>query len=150
MDVDKLHNSIPGGLNISLKDANIWVNEELNLLGSEHSLKLLNFVSLLVFFVLLVSLVQLSEVELEVKVVRVNESSFGVVSGVKFFSVKLSAAGSASVDDPSGDVSPHLDKRVLKKEHKNDEDKRSDPDDHVLLSNSLRVKVESVVTDKAD
>lgn len=69
MDVYKLNNSLPGGLDISLKDSDVRIDVELNLFGSEHTLKLFNFVSLLVLFVLLVSLVKLSKAELEVNVI---------------------------------------------------------------------------------
>lgn len=69
MDVYKLNYSLPGGLDISLEDSDVWIDVKLNLFGGEDTLELFNLVSLLVLFVLLVSLVKLSKAELEVNVI---------------------------------------------------------------------------------
>jgi len=150
MDINELDNSIPRGLNVPLKDGNVWVDEQFDLLRGENTLKLLNSVSLLVFLVLLVLLIQLAKAELEVNVVRIYVSGFRVVSGIKLFAVELSAAAAASVDDFSGNLSPKFDKEVFEDKQQDNDAEKTNPDDHVLLTKSLWVKVESIVSNKVN
>lgn len=111
MDVHKLHNFLPGGLDVPIQDADIRVNVKLDLIRSEDTLQFFDLVPLLVLLVLLVLLEQLPEAQLEVYVIRVNESSLGVISVIVFLTVQFSAAAATSVDAPSGHFPPELDKR---------------------------------------
>lgn len=150
MDINELDNSVPRGFNIPLKDSNVWVDEQFDLLRGENTLKLLNSVSLLVFLVLLVLLIQLAKAELEVNVVRIYVTGFRVVSCIILFAVELSAAAATSVDNFIGNLSPHFDKEVFEDKQQDNKAEKTNPDDHMLLPKSLWVKVERIVSNKVN
>lgn len=97
-----------------MKNADIRVNKEFDLLGSKDTFHFLHLVPLLVLPILLVPLVQLSEAEFKVNVVRVDEACLGVVGVIVILSIQFSAAAAASMDHSRGNFPPDLDKRVLK------------------------------------
>jgi len=104
--IKKFNHSSPRSVGISIKNFDIWLNEKLILFGSERSLDFFNSISLLVFLVLLLSLVELLEVKLVEDVIRVDEPSLRVVSHIVVFAIQFSAAASAAVDHSGGDDSP--------------------------------------------
>ena len=123
---------------ISLKQLEIRINGTLDLLRSIHLLELLKLIPLLVLFGLLVKLIDLSKVELRVKIIRVDESSLRVVSIVILSGVNLGTAHASAFLEVFGNKSPYWDQVSL--EHQRQEDQanvEATVQNHVKLAHSF-------------
>ena len=107
VDFYQLHASFKDGLFVSYQVRNVRLDVFFELIWSVQPFELLDLVPLLVFLSLVVKPVDLPKVKLFIEVIRVNESSLGVVLSVKFPSIDLGPTNSAAPSSYPAKASPH-------------------------------------------